>query len=636
VNSRGRGDRPADPARAPAVAASSTPLATPAPPIARDPWAWVVVATLLPVLWATRGAPRGEPVAEDFDFLHRALLEPARTLLDGGGSLSFWRPLSQQIYYRLMSGAILDHPGVVTALHAGLLLVAALLVYRTLRRFLPGSIAAVAAGFPMLAESTRTIVCWPCQVVDAGAYLFAALALHETVARRRWTALAALLAALCCKEVAVVAALLLPFTPGLGRRRARLMWLLGTGSVAIAWAAAYLWVRKHAGLELPHGLERDPALLATPLVAKLSWAFDHCLRAAWSLGQKASASDPWVLGAALAWALATGVSYARDAAARARWSAMRPWIAWGSAWCVLSWAAIAAVYPLWHPNRTQFGSAGFGIAVALTAGAAHPALAAGLVATRLLGLALAPATPSRIAERPEDRGAFMDWSRLVRLQRLMRATREQLLERFPQMPHGAMVAWLSLPASSEYAFGGSKALQVWYRDPTLKWFGSDSKEIQGEVPIHAFVSYQERFEPQVVLVDPAAIAAKFEGLVALQHGRWNECVAALDRSDSLQRDSRARVFFGDNAGRRSLARARLGDWEGAERDARLALAATREDADARLVLAEARIAKGDLLEARAQLDTLLEFAPGHAEARALRDTLDAFTARGRAVRAAER
>src|SRR5262249_18336206 len=80
---------PARPRRAP-----EAPLA-PAPPLARDPWAWVAVLGVIPLIVRAWGAPLGEPVAEDFDFLHYALFQRFSPF-DGGGSSSFWRPLAHQ------------------------------------------------------------------------------------------------------------------------------------------------------------------------------------------------------------------------------------------------------------------------------------------------------------------------------------------------------------------------------------------------------------------------------------------------------------------------------------------------------------------------------------------------------------
>ena len=43
-------------------------------PLARDGWAWLVFLALAPAIVHSVGAPLGEAVAEDFDFLHSALL----------------------------------------------------------------------------------------------------------------------------------------------------------------------------------------------------------------------------------------------------------------------------------------------------------------------------------------------------------------------------------------------------------------------------------------------------------------------------------------------------------------------------------------------------------------------------------
>src|SRR6185436_4630022 len=185
----------------------------------RDRWAWAVLLGVVPLAIKLLGTPAGEPVAEDFDFLRRALLTTDRSLLDGGGSLSFWRPLSHQLYYLAFGRLILAAPWAVAVIHVALLAAGALLIYRALRPSAtadaawPGWAAAAAATFPLLAESTRTIAAWPTQFVDLGLFFFSALALHERSRRRMPTALIALLAALLCKEVAIVTGALLAWWP---------------------------------------------------------------------------------------------------------------------------------------------------------------------------------------------------------------------------------------------------------------------------------------------------------------------------------------------------------------------------------------------------------------------------------------
>src|SRR3989442_7231985 len=197
--------------------------------------------SVLPVLARARGAALAEPVLDDFLYLHHELLGKHFNLLDGGGLLYYWRPLARQVYYRLMGPLLLAHPTWVAALHAVLLGLAALLIYRTLRRRWPAPWAAAAASFPLLCEPTTMLIGWSSNFQDLGAILFAVLALQEASKRRLHTALLALLASLLCKEFAAITALFLPWMPGqephTAPRRAR--WTAATALVVGAWGATY-------------------------------------------------------------------------------------------------------------------------------------------------------------------------------------------------------------------------------------------------------------------------------------------------------------------------------------------------------------------------------------------------------------
>jgi tetratricopeptide (TPR) repeat protein len=595
------------------------PNASPPPPWVRDPWAWASALAVLPLAWRMLGAPLGEPVAEDFDFLHRALLEGMGTLLDGGGSLAFWRPIPHQLYYGALGGLLLANPTAVGVLHLALLAVASLLVYRALRPTWSGPLAAAAASFPLLAESTRTIAGWPTQFVDLGLHLFVALALHEASRRRLWTALAALLGALLCKEVAVAAAALLPLLPVGPRGRAeRARWAAGCAAVAIAWAALYAWVRAHAGLSLPHGLEHDPQVLATPLVARLAWAFDGSLRSATSLALVPGRWDALLLGGGaglVALALVAGIGWR---AARARLARTWPWIAWGLAWFALATASLAAIFPLWQPNRAEFGSVGLGVALAAALGAAHPALVAALVTLRLAALTLAPGAATEVRLVPPETGAFMDFAHLTRLQRFMLETRRALHERHATLPHGAIVVQQNLPYALEYALGGDRALQVWYRDPTLRWERFEAFRADRSMEVETIVQFQPDERRAIALVDPGAARAQVDAYDALVAGRWMEAIAILDRADSLQRDPAARVFLASNAARRAFCLGVLGRVADAEAEARRGLALRRTETNARFVLAMSLAEQRRYDEADAQLDTLLAIAPGDSGAIDLR------------------
>lgn len=601
------------------IADTSTPSASRRAGLA-DPWAWLCAFAPLVLFAGTRGAARGEPVAEDFDFLRRALLEP-HTWWDGGGSLSFWRPVSHQLYYDVLGRLMLTHPLAVSALHGVLLAVATVLLYRLLRGPLGSPLAAAAATFPLLSESTRTLVCWPSHFVDLGVYLFSVLALSEAAARRLPTALAALLAALLCKEVAVVTALLMPFLPGFERPR-RVRWAIATALLLAAWAAAYIAVRRHAGLELPHGLEHDPAVRAIGPVSRFGWALWNSVRAIFSLSLRPGPFDG--LAAISVGLLATGVAVGlRGAAARARVAATRAWMAWGAAWFLLASATLTSIFPLWSPNRSQFGSAGFGIAATALAGAVHPGLAGLLTGSRLTMFALAPRVPTRISPEPEERGAFIDVPRLTRLQRLMSTARHALLARHPTLAHGDVVVFHNLPLSAEYAFGGPHAVQVWYRDTTLRCVSFDAFKKDSLLRAVALISYQPRHDPQIVILEPAAIRHQLAGVEALFASDWPRALREFDAADSAQHDPRAVVFAGDNAGRRAYALAALGQFDRAESEARRALAIATEDVGARYVLALALARRHELAAARAQLDTVLTRDPANADATALRGQIDA-------------
>src|SRR6266571_4479868 len=215
----------------------------PAVPLHRDRWAWASVLAVLPLVIHAWGAPLGEAVAEDFDFLHRVFFSRTHTLLDGGGSSAFWRPVAHQLYYETLGPLILSHPGLVATLHVVLLALASLLLYRTLRRVWPGP---------------------------------------------------------------AVAALMLPWLPGLGPRgRAqRLRWAAALAVVTAIWAAAYVAIRHRAHLALPHQLESRPELLQVGLHARLWWAAWNSVRALFSLPAIHVERGGWIFLAGLVLVLA--------------------------------------------------------------------------------------------------------------------------------------------------------------------------------------------------------------------------------------------------------------------------------------------------------------------------------------------
>jgi tetratricopeptide (TPR) repeat protein len=612
----------------PAAATANVPPTLAAPPLLRDPWVWVSALSVLPLVLHSLGAPLGEPVAEDFDFLRHWRLLGQHSLLDGGGSLSFWRPVAHQLYYGALGTLILEHPRLVAALHAVLLAVSAMLIHRALRPQWSGPQAAVAASFPFLTESVRTVIAWPSHGVELGSLLFAALALHEAARRRLATCLVALLLGLLCKELVVVAALLIPLLPG-WKPRERARWMLATGVLTAAWALVYLYVRRTAGLALPHNLESDPSNLAVPFMDRMVWAAWNSARALISLPATAGAGDSaWGWAAAAVVAVAV-VLFALLRSSRARLRGALPWFAVGLAWFALSSAALTTMFPIWAPNRVLFGSIGLGIALAALLAAAHPLLPIALVALRLAAFAVSPGPSRAVDFEAAPTGAFMDFAQITRLQRLMADTRGALLTANPTLPHGAQVGQRNMPRRAEYAFGGDRALQVWYGDTTLRWVRFETYSRDTTIRLAAIAEYQLGYRPQLALVEPAAMSALLRGLRLMEGGDPRGALAALDVAEAAQRDPAARVFLGTVGSKRAVCRMGIGDREGALDAASRSLAVWRENPDSRYVMAAIGTAHGELAEAEAQLDTLLAIYPGDTDAQALRERI-------RKLRGAER
>jgi hypothetical protein len=598
----------------------------PAPPPVRDFWAWASLLAILPLVLHSLGAPFGEPVAEDFDFLHRAVIVRDWSLLDGGGSTAFWRPVSHQLYYIVFGPLMLDHPRLIGVVHALLMALSALLVYLALRRALPGPAAALAATFPLFSESTRTLLSWPSHFVDLGLWLFTAIALFEASRGRLWTCLVALLAALGCKELAVIAVLLVPWMPGTDARGGRRRWVIATGALAALWGAAYLAIRHRAHLELPHGVEHSAEIQAVPIVQRVQWAFLNSLRALFSLPLKPAPHEIELMVALTALTAVTVfvLILRRDALARLMpsrdgWQrSAGAWVAWGLAWFVLSSAALVAIYPMWQPNRSAFGALGLGAALAVLLAAAHPFLLAALFAIRLGMFVLSPGPPATVTAKAPDTGAFMDFDHLVRLQRLMEAARLRLHQDYPTLPHGARVVQLNMPRMAEYAFGRSYALEAWYRDSTVQWMRYDAFQRDTSAHPITVVQYAPDHVPMMALVDPRAMRLVDQAIVPISRHDWSGTLAMLNEADSLQKDRGAGNFFAILRGRQAMALAGLDRLKESEAAARSALAEWPGSPNARYWLGFSLAGQKRFAEAEDVLDSALVLAPNDTLVRDLR------------------
>jgi hypothetical protein len=607
------------------IAAISGAAAAGPPPWHRDLWFWLSLLAVVPLILHMRGAPWGVPVADDFDYLHRVMLSGRHSLLDGCGSIFYWRPFSRQIYFEALWRVMLASPAIVAWLHVGLLTLTSAVLYRALRVTWSAPAAWVAATFPLLAESSRMLITWPSNFQDLAAMLFAAIAIHATVHRRLALALGALLLSLLSKEVGVLAALLLPWLPQKGGMpmRERLRWASLTGALVAAWGVAYVAVSRSAGLVLPSQLERDPVAVATPLVERVGWALWNSARSAFSLPSIEVHGEQWIWTALAAVLVAAVAMTAMNPAARARMRALAGWPAWGLLWFAVAGATLLAIFPTWAAYRGLFAVLGLGIALSAVIGAAHPALLAVLFAVRLAAFAMSPGPPPDVSGAAIVTGAQIDYPNLVRLQRLVGETRELLQAEFPTLPAGAAVGQHHLPLSSDWAFVGSKALQVWYGDSTLRWVRFEELRADTTLPLVTIVEYQPESPLQVALVEPDAMRALLAAEAAIRGSDWAATMAALDRAEALQRDPGADVFYGTVAAKKALAFAGQGDLEAAVLEASRGLERWPSNPDSRYVLAFVMEKEGRLDAAAAQLDTLLSQYPGDSGARDLRARIEA-------------
>jgi tetratricopeptide (TPR) repeat protein len=587
---------------------------TPAAPLLRDPWAAAPLLAALVLAAHAWFSHIGEPVLDDFDFLHHAASSAPGGWLDGGGSHFYWRPLARQAYYRLLGGLLLAHPAWGAALETAFAALAGLLLYRALRSRWPAHWAAAAATFPLLIEAARPLIADATNFQDLGAILFSALALHEASRSRLWSALVALIAALLCKEVAVVTALLVPWmpgTPGLRgvERHVRWRWTRASGLVVAAWGAAYALVVQRAGLLLARDAAADPRAIATPWLERFFWACGQSARDTMNLPALVPplrTAAGLVLAAIAGWAL---VVFVASPAARARLRAAGPWVAWGLAWFALSNATLADVYPDWRPYRTPFSALGLGVACTALLGAVKPALLAALVVARVATFALSPGPPAAIAADISARYS-LDFPRLAQLQRLVGETRRELLRALPPPARDVRVAAHFYPRSALLAFTGNRSLEAWYRDTTARWVTLDGADPPGLAVGSVVLEFQPTPPRQVVTVSREALRHLEQANRLIERKEWARVLEEAARAESLESDPDARLFASLVAGKRALALGALGRDAAAFEQGARAIALWSGNDDARYELALVWLRRGRLREAEGALDTMLAAHPG--------------------------
>ena len=517
-----------------------------------DPWliaAFLAPVVLLPLL---AGERIGEPVADDFDFLYHVLLTGQWSWFDGCGANNYWRPLGRQAYYATFAPWMLHGPLVVALVQLGCLCLTAILLYRS---FVPalgrGAAFAISTG-PWMMESSRLLVAWPACFQDVGALLFVSLALHEAVMSRRWSFLAAGLAALLCKEVAAIALIAIVACPAVrfNTENQRRLWLVSTALLVSAWVALYGWVTLRASLVLQ---------VAATSLSFTDWARGIWLvpwwsfKAIWSMSPSGGPQDVLLVVGLIA---LTPWPRVRDVF-RSEGLRLQAWWTWGFLWSIPLVLALIPFYPGWGPYRMAFAGFGLLTAAVVTLRALHHHAVPTFLALRLGLLLLAPKPVHEIASTPPFRGASIDIPRLSRLQRFVPKVRAAIQSRYPTLPPGATVVWEGFPTMVEYAFGSGRALCVWYRDTTLRWVPISRWMTNTSSPAAVIVEFQHLQNHEVALVEPDAMRAMLQANNDLNLGREAESLTWLARAESLQADTSATLFRRSIAGKRAYALASL-------------------------------------------------------------------------------
>ncbi len=543
-----------------------SPRATPArsTPSARSS-RWLDGACLLSPLvalaalaWSLRGAPLGAPVADDFEFLHRVVFPSGSGAFDSMGASYYWRPLSRQAWFPLVSPLLLAAPGFVAAFHVAILGVTAFLLARLARRIVPWPAAALVAAAIIASEPARALVTWPSGIQHLLAALCLALTAHETFAGRRWSAALAALAAALSHELGALAFVLLG-TGGLLRRTGRGAWLdAGLAAVlAGAWAAGYRLALAH-GVRLPEGgLAKAAAGWTGALDLGLGAALNaETLRALYAGPLRA------VTGVLFAVSLVVLFLPSR----RAQLRAVAPLLGATLALAWLGLFPLASLLPDWNAWRAFVPVLALAFAVALACARAHAALGLAVVALRVLALAGAEPAPG-VAGNPPPAVSDLSFARIARMQKVVSGS--GAIVRAANLPPGSRVAYLGLPELTMNGFRRDLAVQVWTRDTSARFVPYDGADATldstdlvlsydtrpGRQPVFALAPEARRWWRLAGEIGARRPESReyFLRALATQHPESPSLSANVLQNLALQELERGRVEAADSLSRAALA-----------------------------------------------------------------------------------
>ena len=436
-----------------------------APRIPTD-WMWLgaAVASLLVLAWASRGARFGVPVADDYTFLYWLRFHPF-AIFDSMGAPYYWRPISRQLYFVLVSPVLFTAPWLVSVLHAVLLGATSFFVYRIARPAFTPAVAIAIAVFFLISEPARALLVWPTGAQYILAMLGAAIAVHEALANRPWTAGAAALGAMLSHGAAAPVLYALPIIAWLRTRswRVALLW----GGLALAVAAIWIgghWLGREHGTQFFAGGKLDGTFPSRMLrgIATVSTSLFNLEDARPGVARWGWAAYAILTAAAL-------LVFARDRAARTRLRMRALPLAGAAVWFALATAPLALLFPDWSSWRTGLAALGLGFVAVGLLGTARPWLAAGFVAVLTATLLLAPQPEAVVRRDPPVTASRTGFLRLARFQIAVDGARRELARAQPPVPKGADVSYWSRFGMMEVGFDSERAVRVWYRDSTITW-----------------------------------------------------------------------------------------------------------------------------------------------------------------------
>jgi len=262
------------------------------------------------------------------------------------------------------------------------------------------------------------------------------------------------------------------------------------------------------------------------IAAKVPVLLSKALPAALNVEDVHGPERAFVLTILLLAGAVAAILFARPAG-RARLRRVLPMALTGIAWFALGVLPLALLLPDWNAWRAWTPAIGFAVAVPALLGAASPWLAAVWVSMRLAALLVAPGVPPLVTREPPPNGSHVSFAQMVRLQTIVLESRTVLLRDVPHLaPHDHVCYW-EMPRLAEFAYQGSKAIQVWYGDSTLSWtaFGGQRGLT---APLAAGIEFRFAEKPFAASVSGRAILL-YQQAAALSIANQE------DRADSLLR-----------------------------------------------------------------------------------------------------